>query len=249
MKPLALLTYPKKWLPHFGQVGARVRHWFGHRHLRYRRLALVGLAAAAVAAALWWYGAQMPRVTVVPLPATETSPPSLAPGQGIPGADFGGAETAPAPAAIEKKDEKAPAEAAAQWPVNGEVLATYAFAYAPVFQDYRLHPGVDIAGSVGDPVKAVWSGKVTRIAYSSLDGYSLTLEHANGLQTVYTYLGEIRVANGHQVEAGEILGQMGPPGPAEADRGPHLHLEVHRDGTAVNPADYLGPVPVTAPAS
>lgn len=249
MKPLALFTYPQRWIPFFGRAGNQIKGWFSHRHPRYWRPILVGLVVATAVTAWWWYSSQMPRITAVPLPAAQTQPPSLAPGQEVAEPDFGEAETIPATPEQEQEQEETVSLEAAQWPVSGEVIATYAFAYAPVFQDYRLHPGVDIAGNEGDPVKAMWPGRVTRIAYSSVDGYSVTLEHTGELQTVYIYLGEVQVASGQKVAAGEVLGRIGPPGPGEADRGPHLHLEVHQDRVAIDPADYLGPVPVTVPAS
>ena len=94
------------------------------------------------------------------------------------------------------------------------------------------HAGVDFAGRLGSDVIAVASGVVV---YSGRkDGYGnlVEIDHGNGLTTRYGHHDELKVEVGDFVKQGDVIGLMGNSG---RSTGPHVHLEVLRDGRAVNP--------------
>ena len=94
------------------------------------------------------------------------------------------------------------------------------------------HAGVDFAGKLGSDVIAVASGVVV---YSGRkDGYGnlVEIDHGNGVITRYGHHHELKVEVGDFVKQGETIGLMGNSG---RSTGPHVHLEVLRDGRAVNP--------------
>ncbi len=94
------------------------------------------------------------------------------------------------------------------------------------------HAGVDFAGSLGSDVIAVASGVVV---YSGRkDGYGnlVEIDHGNGVTTRYGHHDELKVQVGDFVKQGDVIGLMGNSG---RSTGPHVHLEVLRDGRAVNP--------------
>jgi len=94
------------------------------------------------------------------------------------------------------------------------------------------HAGVDFAGKLGSDVIAVASGVVV---YSGRkDGYGnlVEIDHGNGVMTRYGHHDELKVKVGDFVKRGEVIGLMGNSG---RSTGPHVHLEVLRDGRAVNP--------------
>ncbi|MDR1006130.1 MAG: peptidoglycan DD-metalloendopeptidase family protein [Bacteroidales bacterium] len=101
------------------------------------------------------------------------------------------------------------------------------------------HYGVDIALHVGDPIKAMFNGKVrvTKATRQS-GGYGnlVVIRHDNGLETYYGHLSRIDVEPGQQVEAGDIIGLGGSTGRSS---GPHLHLEIRYLGAALNPEDVI----------
>jgi murein DD-endopeptidase MepM/ murein hydrolase activator NlpD len=100
-----------------------------------------------------------------------------------------------------------------------------------------LHAGIDLAAPEGTPYKAVHSGVVTSAGYNGGYGYAVTVQHEDGTETIYGHSRKLFVQEGQQVEAGEVLGEVGNTGFA---LGPHLHIEVHVEG-APHPTD---PVPV-----
>ena len=94
------------------------------------------------------------------------------------------------------------------------------------------HAGVDFAGKLGSDVIAVASGVVV---YSGRkDGYGnlVEIDHGNGVTTRYGHHDELKVQVGDFVKQGDVIGLMGNSG---RSTGPHVHLEVLRDGRAVNP--------------
>ena len=98
------------------------------------------------------------------------------------------------------------------------------------------HTGTDIAAPSGTPIKAVASGTVTFAARSGSYGNLIKISHENGVETWYGHCSELYATEGQQVEAGEIIAAVGSTGNST---GPHLHLEIRVNGTAVNPQTYL----------
>ena len=87
----------------------------------------------------------------------------------------------------------------------------------------RAHQGLDIALKVGDPVYAVFDGKVRLSKALGNYGNLVIIRHNNGLETFYAHLSERSVQSGDWVVAGEQIGLGGNTG---RSTGPHLHFEV-----------------------
>lgn len=105
-------------------------------------------------------------------------------------------------------------------------------------QKNKLHTGMDMAVPQGTPVYAAESGVV--IVAQAVNGYGncIIIDHGGGLWTLYGHLkpGGILVKNGETVKRGDKIGLVGMTGTAT---GYHLHFEVRKNGTAVDPAPYL----------
>ena len=106
--------------------------------------------------------------------------------------------------------------------------------------DWRTHDGLDLSASLGDRVLAVSAGTVTAIEDDPLMGVKVTIDHGDGLTSVYANLAEEpTVSVGDSVQTGDVIGSVGSTAIAESMLDSHLHLEMWKDGLAVNPADYL----------
>ena len=64
----------------------------------------------------------------------------------------------------------------------------------------------------------------------------MILNHGDGYFTLYAHLSEILVSVGQTITAGQIVGRVGDTGSL---KGPILHFEVRKGGTALNPQDWL----------
>lgn len=106
--------------------------------------------------------------------------------------------------------------------------------------DWRTHNGVDIAGTSGDPIKAICDGEVTAVRDDALWGTVVTINHNNGIVAEYRGLQkDSTLKPGASVKINEKIGTLGEI-PIEKDDGIHLHLEMLKDGNLVSPSDYLG---------
>lgn len=128
------------------------------------------------------------------------------------------------------------------WPVVGDIITAFSateLTYNQVLGDWRTHGGVDISADVGTNVLAATAGSVTAIANDPVTGTTLTLDHGDGLVTVYGNLNAdtLCVAEGEQVEAGAILGCVGSAGDQTV---PCLHFAILKDGTGMDPEEYIG---------
>lgn len=123
-------------------------------------------------------------------------------------------------------------------PVNGSFRTTSGFGPRgdPFNGSRRMHNGVDFAGARGTQIVAGGAGVVTHTG--RMNGYGNTVEvtHANGFMTRYAHLSRIHVSEGQRVSRGELLGDMGCTGRCT---GTHLHYEVHRNNTPVNPMTFI----------
>ena len=99
------------------------------------------------------------------------------------------------------------------------------------------HKGLDIANSMGTPIRAAASGTVTYAQYNS-GGYGnlVIISHGNGVQTYYGLCSKLYVKAGQTVSQGEVISAMGSTG---ISTGSHLHWEVRINGVAQNPRKYL----------
>ncbi|WP_406677243.1 M23 family metallopeptidase [Moorella sp. ACPs] len=164
-----------------------------------------------------------------PLAGSTTVPPDL---KGQTGAHA-------APATATEEDGQAEALPSLALPVAGKMGKGYGFTYAPAFGDYRFHPGVDLEAPAGSEVKAAAAGVVKQVEHSEAWRYRLILDLDNGYQLVYAHLSSIKVAKGDKVQAGTVLGELGDPGTAEAGTSAHLHLELLKNGKAIDPVSAL----------
>lgn len=115
------------------------------------------------------------------------------------------------------------------WPTKGE-LAQY-------FSWY--HPGLDISNLSGGPIHAADGGTVVVTGWPDNYGYGnrVEVDHGNGYKTLYAHLSATYVSPGQKVSKGEVLGAMGSTG---RSTGTHLHVEIRKNGTALNPLSLLG---------
>jgi murein DD-endopeptidase MepM/ murein hydrolase activator NlpD len=122
----------------------------------------------------------------------------------------------------------APAPAALVWPVVGGSISQYYHAG---------HLAIDIAGSYGAQVSAAQAGVVTSAGWrNNGGGYVISIDHGNGMITVYNHLGSLWVSAGQAVAAGQGIGGVGCTGMCT---GPHVHFEVIVNGVIDNPLRYL----------
>jgi murein DD-endopeptidase MepM/ murein hydrolase activator NlpD len=98
------------------------------------------------------------------------------------------------------------------------------------------HSGIDLAAARGTPVMATLPGTVTVILSPAGYGLHIVIDHGGGLSSLYGHLDTVLVTSGDFVIAGQVIGTVGSSGNAT---GPHLHLEIRRDGIAEDPLSDL----------
>ena len=98
------------------------------------------------------------------------------------------------------------------------------------------HTGQDMTSCIGTSVKAADGGTVVFAGRSGSYGLMVEIDHGKGFTTRYAHCSSISVAVGEKVYQGMVIGKVGMTG---VTTGPHLHFEVRKYGTPVNPAGYL----------
>ncbi len=97
----------------------------------------------------------------------------------------------------------------------------------------RMHYGVDLKLSTGDPVVSAFAGMVRISRYNKSFGHVVVVRHYNGLETLYAHLSKRKVKPGDLIEAGDTIGLGGNTG---RSYGSHLHFEVRFLDQPIDPA-------------
>ncbi len=122
------------------------------------------------------------------------------------------------------------------WPVHGIVNSGFGARSDPFTGLPAFHEGVDISTARSEPVLATADGLVLRSGWAGEYGKAIAIAHGDRYETLYGHLEETLVAEGQRVHRGDRVGLVGSTGRSTA---PHLHYEVHVDGRAVNPLEYI----------
>ncbi|EQB93449.1 hypothetical protein ELAK_19820 [Elizabethkingia anophelis] len=101
----------------------------------------------------------------------------------------------------------------------------------------QFHKGLDIAVPFGSDVRSAAQGTVIFAGQKGGYGNCVIVSHGNGLATLYGHLSSILVSPNQQIKVGEVIAKSGNTG---RSTGPHLHYEVHKNNTPVNPRLFLG---------
>lgn len=122
------------------------------------------------------------------------------------------------------------------WPIMGRLLSHFGQRQDPFYGHQAFHSGVDISAASGSPVRVTADGVVVSAEWGGAYGKLVVVDHGNGLQTYYAHLSRMDVIPGQEVHMGQVIAGSGATGRVTS---PHLHYEVRRGGTPVNPYTYL----------
>lgn len=105
---------------------------------------------------------------------------------------------------------------------------------------FSTHKGLDFFAEEGTSVVAVLDGTVQSVETTLLTGTTITIDHGNGLKTVYNSLADgENVSAGQKVTKGQVIGEVSVSNRQESSSGAHLHFEVMEDGVNIDPSKYL----------
>ena len=135
-----------------------------------------------------------------------------------------------------RAQEEAAGIAGFVWPTAGVVSSGYGNRLHPILGVYRLHAGIDLGTTHGQPVYAARAGQVITAGPWGGYGNAVVLAHGDGLSSMYAHLSTVTVRPGDLVSALQQVGNIGSTG---LSTGPHLHFEIRLNGSAVNPLGYL----------
>lgn len=121
------------------------------------------------------------------------------------------------------------------WPLKS-VYITSDYGGRILSGKYDFHLGLDLRAASGTYVYAADGGKVIFAGYSGSYGYLVKIQHDNGDLTYYAHLSKIEVKNGSRVYKGQYIAKSGATGNVT---GAHLHFEIRKNGSTVNPLKYL----------
>lgn len=128
------------------------------------------------------------------------------------------------------------------WPVAGNVIMNYSMEntiYFATLDQYKYNPALIIGCETGDSVKAAADGKIVSIQNLDETGTTVTVDLGNGYQALYGQLKDVALKEGDTLKAGEVLGSVGEPSRYYLKEGSNLYFQLEKDGTSINPLDYL----------
>lgn len=134
------------------------------------------------------------------------------------------------------------AAAGVAWPVTGEVILEYSMdntIYFPTLDVYKCNSGMMIQGDENVPVYSAASGIVEDITFSREFGNMVSVNLGDGYVATYGQIENIMPQKGEMIEKGQQIGTLAAPTAYYEVEGYNLYFKLTKDGTPVNPLDYL----------
>lgn len=122
-------------------------------------------------------------------------------------------------------------------PVSGQITSGVGMRIDPIDSNWRNHNGIDIAVPEGTPVRSVAGGTVLYAGLRSGYGWTVLVEHENGMITLYAHNSKITAEVGQGIKKGDVVALAGSTG---RSTGPHVHFEAWQSGNNVTPAFMPG---------
>jgi murein DD-endopeptidase MepM/ murein hydrolase activator NlpD len=117
-------------------------------------------------------------------------------------------------------------------PAAGPITSYFGYRYHPILHFTRFHAGLDIGAGWGSPIVAAGDGRIIGAGWAGGYGREVQIAHGGGLVSLYGHMSEIVAQPGSFVRQGQLIGYVGSSG---LSTGPHVHFEVRRGGSPVNP--------------
>ena len=114
-------------------------------------------------------------------------------------------------------------------PIKGDITQTFNFE--------ENHFAIDIAADIGTPVKSILDGKILFSEWSVETGHVIIVDHGDNIVSVYKHNSKSLKEQNDFVQAGEVIAYSGNQGSLSS--GPHLHFELWKNGTPIDPEPLL----------
>jgi murein DD-endopeptidase MepM/ murein hydrolase activator NlpD len=117
------------------------------------------------------------------------------------------------------------------------IASGFGYRVDPIYKTRKMHKGMDFTAPKGTKIYATGDGVIKKVQHSRWGyGTHVVISHGYGYATLYGHMSRANVKSGQKVTRGQLIGLVGSTGKST---GPHLHYEVHKNGTAVNPVGYF----------
>lgn len=123
-----------------------------------------------------------------------------------------------------------------RWPVVGKINSPFGWRRHPITRRRDFHTGIDIKAPRGRAIKVSKTGRVEYAGWMGGYGRVVVVRHNDGYSTLYAHCTSLSVRRGQAVSQGQTIATVGASGRAT---GPHLHFEIRRGNTPVNPLKLL----------
>jgi murein DD-endopeptidase MepM/ murein hydrolase activator NlpD len=128
-------------------------------------------------------------------------------------------------------------------PVEGQIITPFTggeLIKSNTLGVWRTHDAIDIAAAAGTEVKAMQRGIVSEVYSNAMWGICVTIDHGDGIVSSYMGLDkDVKVVEGNEVEAGDVIALVGNSAEAEIADPPHLHFSVKINDAWVDPIAYI----------
>jgi len=120
-------------------------------------------------------------------------------------------------------------------PIHGQIELDFGWQQHPIYKEWRFHKGIDISGSEGQEVQAIYNGEVADIFTDGHNGVTIIIK--DNIYTIYySSLSHVFVEKGAKIHSGETIGTIGK---CESENYTHLHLAIKKEDQYIDPKVVL----------